>query len=425
MSDERGERLPPSGWALTSRQSPGEAGGFPQDTDPHTQALAREILLAQAQEALASKVGRNDPCPCGSGKKYKRCCLSNHERILSGQIPRQRADLARLEAERSRCEQVVREGYELLTKRDFPRARALAQRWSKTFQRDDRFQDIMVTAWIQAGEPEPALEMARESYRRALEEKEYFLRHGIHSWEEGEPSHGHVYAPEAWLERIWVAHRAVAYKEAYPEAPEPHLVALVKELRRADEAGRFPQDKHEGLKARRQALAGVLEAIKARGSRALPYLLPICPRYSWSSLLVPELLVHWGDDPSIGALVEVAMFRYPYLSESCLQGLEELGPKVLPHLKRAFESDQEFDPLKIGLLSVAGEIGTQEALGWLTQMLAHPLPGIVNWTAGILGKKRYAAALPMLREASRRVGKQPYILWALEEMEHLEGEAPF
>lgn len=23
------------------------------------------------------KVGRNDPCPCGSGKKYKKCCLTN------------------------------------------------------------------------------------------------------------------------------------------------------------------------------------------------------------------------------------------------------------------------------------------------------------------------------------------------------------
>ncbi len=23
------------------------------------------------------KVGRNDPCPCGSGKKYKHCCLRN------------------------------------------------------------------------------------------------------------------------------------------------------------------------------------------------------------------------------------------------------------------------------------------------------------------------------------------------------------
>jgi uncharacterized protein YecA (UPF0149 family) len=23
------------------------------------------------------KVGRNDPCPCGSGKKYKHCCGAN------------------------------------------------------------------------------------------------------------------------------------------------------------------------------------------------------------------------------------------------------------------------------------------------------------------------------------------------------------
>ncbi|WP_238374901.1 SEC-C metal-binding domain-containing protein, partial [Aggregatibacter actinomycetemcomitans] len=22
------------------------------------------------------KVGRNDPCPCGSGKKYKKCCIN-------------------------------------------------------------------------------------------------------------------------------------------------------------------------------------------------------------------------------------------------------------------------------------------------------------------------------------------------------------
>ncbi|MGP1583715.1 SEC-C metal-binding domain-containing protein [Peptostreptococcus stomatis] len=23
---------------------------------------------------MEEKVGRNDPCPCGSGKKYKNCC---------------------------------------------------------------------------------------------------------------------------------------------------------------------------------------------------------------------------------------------------------------------------------------------------------------------------------------------------------------
>ena len=26
-----------------------------------------------------SKIGRNAPCPCGSGKKYKKCCLLNQD----------------------------------------------------------------------------------------------------------------------------------------------------------------------------------------------------------------------------------------------------------------------------------------------------------------------------------------------------------
>ena len=26
-------------------------------------------------KSTAPKAGRNDPCPCGSGKKYKQCCL--------------------------------------------------------------------------------------------------------------------------------------------------------------------------------------------------------------------------------------------------------------------------------------------------------------------------------------------------------------
>ncbi|WP_343892776.1 SEC-C metal-binding domain-containing protein [Sphingomonas oligophenolica] len=25
----------------------------------------------------ATKVGRNAPCPCGSGQKFKRCCGAN------------------------------------------------------------------------------------------------------------------------------------------------------------------------------------------------------------------------------------------------------------------------------------------------------------------------------------------------------------
>jgi hypothetical protein len=31
---------------------------------------------------MSRKIGRNDPCPCGSGRKYKKCCLR------TGRIPR-------------------------------------------------------------------------------------------------------------------------------------------------------------------------------------------------------------------------------------------------------------------------------------------------------------------------------------------------
>jgi len=36
----------------------------------------REARLGPAPiKSAGPKVGRNDPCPCGSGKKYKHCCL--------------------------------------------------------------------------------------------------------------------------------------------------------------------------------------------------------------------------------------------------------------------------------------------------------------------------------------------------------------
>ena len=38
----------------------------------------RDDLQMRANEMNSfSKVGRNDPCPCGSGKKYKHCCGKN------------------------------------------------------------------------------------------------------------------------------------------------------------------------------------------------------------------------------------------------------------------------------------------------------------------------------------------------------------
>ena len=34
-----------------------------------------------------TKIGRNDPCPCGSGKKYKRCCEKKEAELRQRELP--------------------------------------------------------------------------------------------------------------------------------------------------------------------------------------------------------------------------------------------------------------------------------------------------------------------------------------------------
>ncbi len=63
--EARGERV--SNVTYTAPTETGEAESVPE-------AAARSMAAAAAGGALAvPRVGRNDPCPCGSGKKYKQC----------------------------------------------------------------------------------------------------------------------------------------------------------------------------------------------------------------------------------------------------------------------------------------------------------------------------------------------------------------
>ena len=43
------------------------------DAQQQTTSTGGEGKKAEPIRNLGSKVGRNDPCPCGSGKKYKNC----------------------------------------------------------------------------------------------------------------------------------------------------------------------------------------------------------------------------------------------------------------------------------------------------------------------------------------------------------------
>lgn len=51
---------------------------LPQWDDILTKERQKELYLEQKKSGTVHnenrKVGRNEPCPCGSGKKYKHCC---------------------------------------------------------------------------------------------------------------------------------------------------------------------------------------------------------------------------------------------------------------------------------------------------------------------------------------------------------------
>jgi len=36
--------------------------------------MLRQLSQIEGKNTTQKKVGRNDPCHCGSGKKYKKCC---------------------------------------------------------------------------------------------------------------------------------------------------------------------------------------------------------------------------------------------------------------------------------------------------------------------------------------------------------------
>ena len=72
-----------------AQQNPGDVSGPAWDRlEPMGSTIEYFLALSEpdGEEAVQAppslpvrttpKIGRNDPCPCGSGKKYKKCCLS-------------------------------------------------------------------------------------------------------------------------------------------------------------------------------------------------------------------------------------------------------------------------------------------------------------------------------------------------------------
>jgi len=410
-------------------------GGNPEEIAQHLD-MSPEQLVALSEsfaqqtyqqsllgEAAKRKIGRNEPCPCGSGKKYKKCCLRKHEKIKD--LLRASVDFQEPEAEDEGPPEYVVKGFDLLAANNYQEAISHASNLISTYPEDDRIHDTLATAYLATSQHDAAIAICRSRWEVAKEEKGFFIEHGRHKRiPEGDDSGApHFYAPETWLEKYWIALKAKEFSSLLPEPQDPEINRLIAELQTANDLKKFPEQQEKGLEQRKEALTPTIEQLKEAGPDALPYLLQIMSQFSWAALFVPEIIAHYPTESAIRSLMDITMFNYHYVSEACLKHLEELGADVLPHVRNAFGRDKEFDLLKVGFINMLSNLEAAEVDELLVEFLESEEPAVVDWAGLVIGKRNRADLLPALEEANSRIGNKPRIGWAIDQLKKIkEGE---
>ena len=384
----------------------------------------RDDLLAQAEQKRVEltdvpleKIGRNEPCPCGSGKKYKHCCLEKHEAARKVKDPQQEENLRAKEREQEQLIRQIEKAFGLLSSGKYAEAIRFALNLISNYPNEDRLHDIVATSHLYAGECEEAIEICRRRLEVARSEKAYFIEHGRYRDAEiDKPALSYYYPPLTWLQKYWIALKTKDYTTLYPETENPEIIALVKKLQTADDPNQFPEKHSNGLELRRNALKGTLDRLKAIEPETIPYLLPLCCKYSWAGIFATEILSSYKTDLANRALIDISMFGFAYASGASLHYLEQLGETVIPYIEEAFSRDKTFDPIKTGIISVLGNIQVPASYELLLRLLEHESFHIVNWAGDALGQFNNAEALPAMIAANERIGGEQMIDAAIQKL---------
>ena len=382
----------------------------------------KSYQLSRRKQALVDhltmiRVGRNEPCPCGSGKKYKKCCQPKHEEARRNLPPDRLKKMEELAQGREKLEKEVQKGFDLLFSHDFDKAQRFAERLLESYPEDDRLHDILANVCLASGDYDGAFRTCRRRWQIAQEEKAFFLENGFHKREGVDKTQiVHFYSPSTWLERFWIAQRARNYREMFPAEEGSELAKTVEKLKLANDPKRFPGRGEEGYEMRRKALAPVLDQLEKEGPAAIPYLLPLTYFFSWASVFVPDLLRSYGTDQCVKLLAELSMFRFPFFSQKCLSNLEDFGERSVPQIKQVLDENPVFDELKVGIIMVLGSIRTQESFETLAKLTEHENPYVVNWVADALERHQNPEALTYLNNAKERLGGLSKIGGAIREL---------
>jgi hypothetical protein len=373
--------------------------------------------MGLVDQLVMHRVGRNEPCPCGSGKKYKKCCLPQHEEARKAVPPERLKEMEKLAKAREQLSKDIAKGYDLLFKEEYGKAGQLADQLLTAYPEDDRLHDLAVSVALATGDYEKAYLACRSRWQVATQENQFYQEYGFHQRLGNEVQKPvHFYSPSTWLENLWVSQCARTYREQYPQPGNENLANLVLHLKAANDVKRFTGRQAEGYEERKQALAPVLTRVEEAGDGAIPYVLPLTYVFSWASLFVPELLRAWGTDVCLRLLGELSMFRFPYFAQMCLAHLESFGERALPVIDDILQREAAFDELKGGLLSVLGNIHTPESYAILVRMIDHENPDILKWVAQALEQHENPDAVPHLERAKARLAELSKIAGAIREL---------
>ena len=384
----------------------------------------RDDLLAQAERERAKavapppgKVGRNEPSPCGSGKKYKLCCLKKHEAAGHANDMALKAT----QKEQERLIKRIEKAFGLLGSRQYDEAIRFASKVIQQYPNEDRLHDIIATSHLYAGDCQKAIEICRQRLNVAESEKSFFIEHGRYRDAEiDKPPLSYYYPPLTWLQKYWIALKAKDYEAMYPVKENKNILALVQRLQTADDPDLFPEKNSQGFELRKNTLKKTLDKLKATGSENIPYLLPLACKYSWAGLFVPEILFSYKTDMAVRSLIDISMFGFAYASGASLNYLEKLGETAIPHIEEAFSRDKTFDPIKTGIVSVLGNIRSPAAYDLLLRLLEHKSSHIVNWAGDALGKFNNINALSAMIAANEKIGGEKMIDTAIQKLKDLQ-----
>ena len=104
-----------------------------------------------------SKIGRNDPCPCGSGEKYKRCCQGKDEAAqrlareasnaeLQADVEAGQAAIAGQLDRYQQCTQATTAVFQLIQARNFAQAEAASREHMERFPEVPDGYEALLTA---------------------------------------------------------------------------------------------------------------------------------------------------------------------------------------------------------------------------------------------------------------------------------------